>query len=89
MKLARVRGEVVSTVKHPFFEGRLLLLCEFVSPQDSAEGGYTIAVDAVGAGLGELVLILEEGNGARQILKVENAPVRATIAGIVDEGALP
>jgi ethanolamine utilization protein EutN len=85
VKLARVRGEVVSTVKHPFLEGRLLLLCEFVSPQDEAEGGYTIAVDAVGAGFGDLVLILDEGNGARQILGGENGPVRAVIAGIVEE----
>lgn len=89
MKLARVQGEVVSTIKHPFFEGRLLLLCVFVSPDEQPEGGYTIAVDAVGAGIGDLVLILDEGNGARQILGAENAPVRAVIAGIVDDVAVP
>lgn len=85
MKLARVTSTVVSTIRHPFFDGRKLLLCRFVGPDGTESGGYTIAVDTVGAGVGELVLILDEGNGARQITGTTNTPIRALIAGIVDE----
>lgn len=87
MKVARVSGTVVSTIKHPFFEGRRLLVCDYLAPDGTPAGGYTIAVDAVGAGVGEVVLVLDEGTGARQILGVDGAPVRAVIAGIVDEVA--
>ena len=48
-------------------------------------GGYLIAIDAIGAGMGETVLILDEGSGARQILEDSNAPVRSMVVGIVDE----
>ena len=47
-------------------------------------GGYKLAVDSVGAGVGETVLVLDEGNSARQLLEVEDAPVRTVIVGIVD-----
>ncbi len=87
MKLARVIGTVVSTVRHPGLAQRTLLLCAFVTPEGKARGGYTIAVDTVGAGEGELVLILDEGNGARQILGAADAPIRAVVAGIVDDVA--
>ncbi|MGB0389294.1 MAG: EutN/CcmL family microcompartment protein [Ardenticatenaceae bacterium] len=88
MKLARVAGPVVSTIKHSFFEGRTLLLCDYVSPEGQEMGAYTIAVDTVGAGSGELVLILDEGSSARQIIGQKNAPVRAVVVGIIDEVAL-
>lgn len=87
MKLARVVGTVVSTVKHPFFEGRTLLLCDYVNVEGEPTGSYTIAVDAVGAGAGELVLLLDEGNSARQIFGAKEAPIRTVVAGIVDEVA--
>lgn len=85
MKLARVAGTVVSPIQHPFFEGRKLLWCDFVTPEGKAAGGYTIAVDTVGAGVGQTVLILDEGNSARQIIGAKDAPVRAIVAAIVDE----
>ena len=85
MKLARVAGPVVSTIKHPTLEGRTLLLCDYISPTGEETGRYTIAVDTVGAGAGELVLILDEGGSARQVIAQEHAPVRAIVAGIVDE----
>ncbi len=91
MKLARVVATVVSTVQAPAFDGRRLLLCDFLDPLDPDQrpaGGYTIAVDTVGAGAGETVLILDEGNSARQVLMAPDAPVRAVVVGIVDEVAL-
>ncbi len=80
MKLARVTGTVVSTVQHSFFDGKRLLVCDL---EDS--GGYLIAVDVVDAGVGERVLILDEGTGARQIFGIPNGPIRSVVVGIVDE----
>ncbi|MFV2062306.1 MAG: EutN/CcmL family microcompartment protein [Chloroflexota bacterium] len=84
MKLARVVGNVVSTINHPDFEGRALLLCDLLDPTGKPAGGYQIAVDSVGAGAGETVLLLDEGNGARQVLKAPGAPIRTVVVGIVD-----
>jgi microcompartment protein CcmK/EutM len=84
MRIARVTGTVVSTVQAPVFDGQRLLLCDFLEPDGRAGGGYAIAVDAVGAGAGETVLILDEGNSARQVLSAPDAPVRAVVVGIVD-----
>lgn len=86
MKIGKVAGTVVSTINAPVFEERRLLLCDLLD----ATGTETIdrsliAVDAVGAGAGETVLILDEGNSARQVVDREDAPIRAVIVGIVDE----
>ncbi|MCP4202511.1 MAG: EutN/CcmL family microcompartment protein [bacterium] len=85
MKLGRVSGTVVSTICSPAYEDRKLLLCDLIDASGVATGDYTIAVDQVGAGAGEDVLILDEGNSARQVLEWPDAPVRAVIVGIVDE----
>ena len=84
MKIGRVAGTVVSTINSPVFDHRRLLLCELLDPHDRPTGGYTIAVDTVDAGAGERVLILDEGNSARQVVGMEDAPIRAVIVGIVD-----
>ena len=84
MKLARVVGNVVSTINSPDLEDRTLLLCDLVEPSGGLAGGYLIAVDAVGAGAGETVLLLDEGNGARQVLAAPGAPIRTVVVGIVD-----
>lgn len=85
MKLARVSATVVSTICSPVFDDRRLLLCDLVGPTGEPTGEYVIAVDVVDAGAGELVLILDEGNGARQIVGMDPAPIRAVVVGIVDE----
>ncbi len=84
MKLARVVATVVSTINSPIFEDRTLLLCDLVEPSGEDSGGYLIAVDTVGAGAGELVLILDEGTSARQIVGAPYGPLRAVVVGIVD-----
>ena len=90
MKLARVVGTVVSTINSPIFDDRTLLVCDLVDPSGEAAGGYLIAVDTVGAGAGELVLILDEGTSARQIVGEKNGgPLRTVVVGIVDEVAGP
>lgn len=84
MKLARVVGTVVSTVRAPILEERALLLCEPVGPDGQPAGGDVIAVDTVGAGAGELVLLLDEGTSARQIVGAPHGPLRTVVVGIVD-----
>jgi microcompartment protein CcmK/EutM len=85
MILGRITGSVVSTIHHPIVEGRKLLLAERLDESGKASGGYIIAFDAIGAGQGETVLILDEGSGARQILDNAEAPVRSIVVAIVDE----
>jgi microcompartment protein CcmK/EutM len=85
VKLGRVSGTVVSTINHPIYDGRRLLMCDLLDATGADTGGYLICVDAVDAGHGETVLILDEGNGARQVVGDPTAPIRAVIVGIVDE----
>ena len=85
MKIGRVVGNVVSTISTPHFDRRTLLLVDLVAPDGTPSGGYQIAVDNIGAGAGETVLLLDEGNGARQVLGAPGAPIRTVVIGIVDE----
>ncbi len=85
MKIARVAGTVVSTINTPVFEARRLLLCDLLDLTGEPTGGYTIAVDTVGAGAGETVLILDEGNSARQVVAAPEGEIRAVVVGIVDQ----
>ena len=85
MILGRITGNVVSTIHHPIVEGRKLLVAERLDATGRPTGGYIIAIDAIGAGFGETVLILDEGSGARQILDDGKAPVRSLVVGIVDD----
>jgi microcompartment protein CcmK/EutM len=85
MKVGRVVGTVVSTISAPVFEGRKLLVCDLLDAAGKPDGSYLIAVDAVGAGAGEAVLIVDEGNSARQVVGLTTAPIRAVVVGIVDE----
>ena len=84
MKIARVAGTVVSPISHPFFDGQRLLLCDLVDT-DGSPNGYLIAVDVVDAGVGDRVLICDEGTSARQIFDVASGPIRSVVVGIIDE----
>ena len=85
MKIGRVAGTVVSTINSPFYDGKRLLLVDLLGPDGAESGKYTIAVDAIDAGPGDPVLVLDEGNSARQIFGAKDAPVRAVVVGIIDE----
>ena len=89
MILGRVTGEIHSTINHAFYVARKLLVVEKTDPEGRPTGDYVIAVDAVDAGVGERVLVLDEGNGARQVLAAADAPVRSVVVGIIDEIHLP
>lgn len=83
MILARIVGTVVSTRKDPRLEGKKLLVVKPVSPEGADEAGYLIAVDTVGAGAGEIVLVVS-GSSARMADQCKDRPVDAAIVGIVD-----
>lgn len=85
MKVGRVVGTVVSTISAPVFEGRRLLLCDLLDASGNPDGSYLICVDTVGSGAGEAVLILDEGNSARQVIGISAGPVRAVVVGVIDQ----
>jgi len=84
MQIARVIGTVVSTQKHPKFEGAKLLLVQPVTIDDTPRGTPLLAIDSVGAGVREKVLIVLEGRAAGEALGRKGAPVDAAIVGIID-----
>lgn len=89
MILGRIAGTVVSTVKHPEYVGHKLLVVQPVDPSGRPNGESFLAVDDVQAGVGDMVLAIREGNGARQIFKRRDFPIRAVIVGIVDAVNIP
>ena len=85
MKLCRVLGPVVATAKHPVYAGRKLLIVQPVDESGHEVGASFLAVDDVQAGQGDVVLVMQEGNGVRQLLKMgQQVPIRSLIVGIVD-----
>jgi ethanolamine utilization protein EutN len=85
MQIARVVGTVVSTQKHRKFEGAKLLLVQPLNLDDTPRGSTFLAVDGVGAGVDEKVLIVLEGRAAGEALGKKGAPVDAAIVGIIDQ----
>lgn len=83
MLLAKVIGTVVSTRKDPELEGLKFLLLQMTDTSGTPNGGFVVAADAVGAGVGELVLFAQ-GSSARQTHQTNNRPVDSTIMAIVD-----
>ncbi len=85
MIIGIVGGTIHSTINHPFYDGRKLLIVDRTNPDGATTGKYLIAVDSVGAGVGQRVLVLDEGTGARQVLNDPIGPVRSVIVGVIDE----
>ncbi len=87
MVLAKVIGTLVASRKEPTLEGLKLLVVRACDVDGNANGAIAIAVDAVGAGIGEVVLYAS-GSSARQTQATQNKPVDATIMAIVDAVAV-
>jgi microcompartment protein CcmK/EutM len=87
MFLARVVGDVVATIKHPALQNRKLLLVQPLTGDGAPTGRPAIAVDSVDAGVGDHVLVVDEGNGAAQVLQRPRGPIRTVVVGVVDEVA--
>jgi microcompartment protein CcmK/EutM len=82
--LGRVVGTVVATQKHPKFEGAKLLLVQPITLEDTPRGVALLAVDSVGAGVNDKVLLVIEGRAAAEAVGRKGTPVDAAIIGIVD-----
>lgn len=83
MLLARVAGTVVASRKEPRLDGTKFLLLEQLGVDNKATGGYVVAADAVGAGVGEVVMYAS-GSSARQTEYTDQRPVDAVVMAIVD-----
>src|SRR5688500_14879062 len=84
MKLARVIGNVESTVKHPCYVNTKLMVVQPLDEHLQPAGRSHPAIDTVGAGNGNIVLVVEEGKAAQQMLGQKRIPIRTLIVGIVD-----
>jgi ethanolamine utilization protein EutN len=84
VQIARVIGTLVSTQKHQKFEGAKLMLVQPLGEDDTPRGTALLAVDSVGAGVNERVLVVLEGRAAGEALGRKGAPVDAAIVGIID-----
>ena len=86
MFIARVKANIVSTVKHPAYSGQKIFAVHPIHPITKQENGETIlAIDFVDAGIGDVVLVSQEGGSARRILDNMKAPVRSFIVAIVED----
>jgi|TARA_B100000809_G_C15036346_1_gene493908 ethanolamine utilization protein EutN len=85
MQLAQVIGTATTTIKHPSMEGcKLLVVLPRLADDRTADGFPLLAVDQLGAGIGETVMITSDGASARKMFGVERTPVRWTVIGLKD-----
>ncbi len=85
MQLARVVGTATATVKHSSLAGRRLLVVQpLLADRHNPDGPPVVAVDAFGAGLGDLVIVTSDGLSIRELLQDNQAPVRWSVLGIPD-----
>jgi len=85
MRIAKVMGTVVSTIKHPAYNALKLYVVQPLNPEGQPDGDDYLAVDVVQSGVGDTVLVLTEGNGARQIFSKPVLPIRSVIVGVIDQ----
>jgi len=89
MILARVVGNLVATVKHRDYEGKKIFFVQPIDPEGNPKGKSLLAVDAVQSGIGDTVLVLDEGGSAKMCIDQPGIEaIRCFIAGIVDEVSL-
>jgi ethanolamine utilization protein EutN len=84
MYIARVVGDVVASHRHGDLKGHKLLLLRRLSLAGVEEGGEVIGLDVIGVGVGERVLVVQEGNAARSLFKSPKIPAQAVVVGVVD-----
>ena len=86
MRCCRVVAPMWAAAKHPAFAGRPLFVVQPLDENGKEAGTSFVAIDSVQAGIGDKVIVLTEGNGVRQILKMGDiVPIRSMIVGIVDQ----
>lgn len=84
MLLARVKGHLVATVKLDGFHGEKLLIVEPLDHTGKPDGTEVIACDRAGAGVGDVVLLLQEGASCRLVMGKKDVPAEALVVGVID-----
>jgi ethanolamine utilization protein EutN len=84
MQLGRIVGHGVSTVKHASLKGWRLLLVQMLTADDREDGEPILAIDALGAGTGDLVIVTNDGAEARKAVGAKDSPVRWMVLGVCD-----
>jgi microcompartment protein CcmK/EutM len=84
MYIAKVVGDVIATHRHPNLGGHKLLLVRRLGLEGTEEGVEVIALDVIGVGVGERVLVVQEGNAARALFRSDRIPAQAVDIGVVD-----
>ena len=84
MQLAEVHGRATTTVRHPSFAGQKLLICQKLDADGSWSGDPVLAIDQLGAGAGDIVMISSDGLGTREKVNDNTSPIRWLVLGIVD-----
>ncbi len=85
MFLAKVVGNVVSSVKNPSLEGRKMMLVKQTDLDGNAKGEELMAIDTVCSGIGDTVIVVKEGSTAQMLLEDKKVPVHTVIVGVVDK----
>ncbi len=85
MVLARIEGNIVATVCHGSLRGWRLLICQPVDELGALAGEPIIAVDTMGAGVGQVVVLTSDGQKTRDVVGDERSPLRYTVLGVVDD----
>jgi ethanolamine utilization protein EutN len=86
MQIALVLGNATSTAKHPTLDNLKLLICQpLLSDSRTPDGAPLIAVDHLGAGVGETVMLTSDGGAVKEIFGVEHSPIRWAVLGLIDE----
>jgi ethanolamine utilization protein EutN len=84
MQIGKVVGQGISTVKHPSLQGWRLLLVQPLAADDSDDGDPLLAVDMLGAGTADRVILANDGAGARELIGNRNSPARWMVLGVCD-----
>lgn len=84
MIIAKVVGTVVSTIKHPAYHGYKLQIVQPLHLSGQLPDESFLALDSAHAGVGDTVLVMREGNGARDITQIRDAPIISMIVGVLD-----
>jgi ethanolamine utilization protein EutN len=84
MQVGRVVGHAVSTVKHPSMQGWRLLLVQLLGVDGKPDGEPILAIDKLGSGTSDEVILSNDGSGAREMMGTKNSPVRWMVLGICD-----
>ncbi len=85
MLIGRVTGNIAATIKHPVYGGQKLLTVAILTPSEEPTGETVVAIDSVQAGIGDLVLVTQEGRSAMMVVGQNEVPVRTVIVAIIDQ----